>query len=78
MSKSPMKERNVTPKKSGKKAKKRTVTDRSPAIEPRKKSASCSDAGDKENRTPIRSPEGGVVQKPTPYWKVCEFVCCVD
>lgn len=81
--KSPKKESNVTatPKKAGKKKNKRTVSDRSPANAARKKASTentmnhsrVDDVEDKENRTPVRSPEP--VQKATPYWKVCMCVC---
>jgi hypothetical protein len=84
--KSPKKESNVTvtPKKAGKKKNKRTVSDRSPANAARKKASTentmnhsrVDDVEDKENRTPVRSPEP--VQKATPYWKVCVCINCVN
>lgn len=68
----------LTPQKGGNMKKKRTVSDRSPAIVSRKKVQASSSADEvcsprlenKENRTPDRKSAPTTLQA-TPYWKVC-------
>ena len=76
-SNAPTNENNLTPNKQTGKKKKRTVSDRSPAVVASRKKSSVDNAdhatGDdnKENtriQTPVRSPAKTL--RPTPYWKV--------